>query len=157
MAEASLDLLRRAIALAQSACDHGNHPFGALLTDADGKILLEAENSVVTKKDATGHAEINLVRMASQRYDRDFLATCILYTSTEPCAMCSGAIYWANIRQVVFGQSEATLKTFTGNHPENPSLSLPCREVFKRGQHSVSVVGPLLEEEANQPHHEFWH
>lgn len=152
----NLDHLRRAIALAQQARDHGNHPFGSLLVDAEGQVLLEAENTVSTEHDATGHAETNLVRRASQQYDRDFLATCTLYTSTEPCAMCSGAIYWANIRQVVFGQSEATLGNMTGNNPENPTLSLPCRQVFEKGRHAVTVMGPLLEEEANAPHVGFW-
>jgi len=156
MTEPNLSLLRRAIALAQSARNHGNHPFGALLADADGNVVLEAENTVTTDHDATGHAEINLVRMASQRYERDFLASCTLYTSTEPCAMCAGAIYWANIRAVVFGQRESTLKTLTGNNPKNPSMALPCREVFARGQHSVTVTGLLLEDTVNQLHQDFW-
>jgi len=90
--EPNLALLRRAIALAKQARDRGNHPFGALLADAGGNVILEAENSVVMAPDATGHAETNLVRLASQRFDRDFLATCTLYTSTEPCAPCASVV-----------------------------------------------------------------
>ncbi len=89
--------IRLAIAVAQRARAHGNHPFGALLVDENGQILLEAENTVVTANDATGHAETNLIRLASKRYSPDFLAQCTLYTSTEPCAMCAGAIFWGNV------------------------------------------------------------
>jgi tRNA(Arg) A34 adenosine deaminase TadA len=83
--------LRRAIELAQQACDHGNHPFGALLVDRRGNVVLEAENTVRTDRDVTAHAETNLMRMASARFEPDFLERCTLYTSTEPCAMCAGA------------------------------------------------------------------
>lgn len=151
-----LELLRAAVKIARRARMHGNHPFGALLADSQGNILLEAENSVTTSGDCTGHAETNLMRLASQRFDRARLATCTLYTSTEPCAMCSGAIYWGGVGRVVFGLSEASLRVMTGDDPENPTLSLPCREVFARGQRPVTVEGPLMEEEAARVHAGFW-
>ncbi|MER3462534.1 MAG: nucleoside deaminase, partial [Armatimonadota bacterium] len=94
-----LEFLRQAVEVARRARANGNHPFGALLVDAEGKVLLEAENTVQTERDCTGHAELNLMRLASRSYDPGFLATCTLYTSTEPCAMCSGAIYWGNVRR----------------------------------------------------------
>jgi tRNA(Arg) A34 adenosine deaminase TadA len=148
--------LRRAIEVARRARARGNHPFGAVLVSAKGESLLEAENSVVTDRDATGHAETNLVRTAFRQFDRDFLATCTLFTSTEPCAMCAGAIYWSNIGRVVFGLSEARLAALAGSDPENLTLLLPCREVFARGRRPVEVLGPALEEEAEQVHDGFW-
>ena len=150
------ELLRMAIRIAARSRERGNHPFGAILVDSDGNILLEAENTVITARDCTGHAETNLVRMASQKYEPNLLATCTLYTSTEPCAMCSGAIYWSNIGRVVFGLSEAGLAKLTGDDPENPTLSLPCRDVFNRGRRSIQVIGPELEEEAERVHDGFW-
>jgi tRNA(Arg) A34 adenosine deaminase TadA len=149
-------LLQRAIALAGAAREHGNHPFGSLLADADGTVLLEAENTVVTDADATGHAETNLVRLASRRYARDALQTMALYTSTEPCAMCSGAIYWSGIGEVVYALAESALAELTGPDPENPTLSLPCREVFARGQRPVAVRGPFALPEAVAVHDGFW-
>ena len=101
--------LRRAIELAQQAREHGNHPFGALLVDGEGNVVLEAENTVRTDKDVTAHAETNLMRLASARFEPDYLERCTLYTSTEPCAMCAGAIYWGNIRRVVFATSQEQL------------------------------------------------
>jgi tRNA(Arg) A34 adenosine deaminase TadA len=104
----------------------------------------------------TAHAERLLATRASKAYTTDFLARCTIYVSAEPCAMCSGAIYWSGIGRVVYGQSEAALKRLTGAHPENPTLGLPCRTVFAAGQRRVEVVGPLLEDEAIALHAGFW-
>lgn len=149
-----LPLLRRAIALAASARQHGNHPFGALLADENGQVLLEAENTVITENDSTGHAETNLARLASRRFPPESLAKSTLYTSTEPCPMCSGAIFWSRIGRVVYALSEERLYAMTGDSPE--SLKLPCREVFARGGRLVEVLGPLLEAEAARVHDGFW-
>ncbi|WP_244932355.1 nucleoside deaminase [Nocardioides sp. W7] len=151
-----VDLLRQAIAISADAVAHGNHPFGALLAGPDGEVLLTAENTVNTEHDVTGHAETNLVRLASRSLDPSVLATTSLYTSCEPCAMCAGAIYWAGIGRVVFAMSEADLRDLTGAHPENPTLALPCREVFAAGSRDIEVVGPLLSEEAAVGHRGFW-
>jgi tRNA(Arg) A34 adenosine deaminase TadA len=148
--------LRRAIELARSAREHGNHPFGALLVSQVGEVLLEAENTVVTERDVTGHAETNLVREASKRFDKEVLETSTLYTSTEPCAMCSGAIYWSGISRVVFALSEKGLLNLTGSNDENPTMDLPCREVLSRGQRPIEILGPMLEEEAKSVHEGFW-
>lgn len=149
-------LMRRAVALARRARDHGNHPFGALLVSADGEVQLEAENTVVTESDCTGHAELNLLRQACATIARDALAAATLYTSTEPCAMCAGAIYWAGVSRVVFGLGEAELRALTGADSINPTLALPCRAVFACGQRPIEVIGPLLEDEARVVHEGFW-
>ncbi len=148
--------MRRAIALARQAREHGNHPFGALLADAFGRIRLEAENTVVTGADCTGHAELNLVRRACMTCEGNDLQAATLYTSTEPCPMCAGAIYWAGISRVVFGLREAELRALTGADPKNPTMALPCRAVFARGQRAVEVIGPVLEDEAREAHEGFW-
>jgi tRNA(Arg) A34 adenosine deaminase TadA len=155
-ASSQIDLLRRAISIARRSRDHGNHPFGALLADAQSMVLVEAENTVVTGPDCTGHAETNLVRQACAQLTAEVIASATLYTSTEPCAMCAGAMYWAGITRVVFGLREDKLYAMTGADPKNPTLSLPCREVFARGQRPTEVVGPLLEDEARAVHDGFW-
>jgi len=154
--DAHIPHLRRALALARQAREHGNHPFGSTLVDASGAVLLEAENTVVTERDATGHAETNLVRLATAQHDLDILRTCTLYTSTEPCAMCAGAIYWSGIGRVVYALGEHELLTLTGEDPENPTLDLPSREVFARGPRGVDVVGPIPLAEAHEVHAGFW-
>jgi tRNA(Arg) A34 adenosine deaminase TadA len=147
--------IRSSIELAQKARDGGNHPFGALLVDNEGNILLEAENTVLTAGDCTGHAETNLMRAASAKYDPDFLAQCTLYTSTEPCPMCAGAIFWGNVRRVVFGLGEKSLYEIVGWDTEEV-LYLPCRELFDKGKKEIEVVGPILEDEARAVHIGFW-
>ncbi len=155
MDETDVRLIRVAIDVARKARDKGNHPFGAILVDKEGQILMEAENTVITGRDCTAHAELNLMRQASRKYDRDFLESCTLYSSTEPCPMCSGAIFWGNVRRVVFGLSEAGLYEMTGEETEEV-LYLPCRELFKNGKKSIEVLGPILEEEARKVHEGFW-
>ena len=150
-------LLRQAIAVARQSREHGNHPFGALLADPDGQVLLSAENTVVTGSDATGHAETNLVRLASAAYATRELRDLTLYTSTEPCAMCSGAIYWSGIGTVVYALAESELYEMTGSDDNNPTLVLPCRTVFAAGQRPVVVEGPFAIDEARDVHAGFWH
>lgn len=154
--EKDLELIRRTIEIAMRSRAGGNHPFGALLTGPDGEILMEAENTCGTLGDRTGHAERNLMTEASMLYDDSFLATCSMYTSAEPCAMCSGSVYWAGVGRVVYGLSEKALKDLIGPDPENLTMELPCRNVFSAGQRTVEVVGPLIEDEARPVHEGFW-
>jgi tRNA(Arg) A34 adenosine deaminase TadA len=149
-------LLRLAFDAAERAQDDGNHPFGAVLADADGTVLLEASNGYMPDGDMTAHAERLLATAACKAFEPEELADCTLYSSAEPCVMCAGAIYWAGIGRLVYGLSEERLKTMTGNHPENPTLSLPCRTVFAAGQRKIEVVGPLLEDEAAEQHEGVW-
>ena len=154
--ELDLDHLRAAIAVARRAREHGNHPFGAILVDAENQVVLEAENTVLTEQDCTGHAETNLVRLASRRFTPEQLATCTLYASTEPCAMCAGAIHWSRIGRVVYALREDDLYAIVGLAPEQ--LRLPCREVFARSGRPVQVDGPetVLDAEARAVHADFW-
>ena len=148
--------LRQAFAVARRALAHGNHPFGAVLVDEQRHVLLEAENGYMPSRDRTGHAERLLATKACIMFGTEVLAKATLYSSAEPCAMCAGAIYWAGIGRVVYGLSEARLRGVTGNHPENPTLDLPCREVFRSGQRATEVAGPLLEDEAEALHAGVW-
>jgi tRNA(Arg) A34 adenosine deaminase TadA len=149
--------LRRAIALSERARTNGRHPFAALVVAPSGEVLAAAENRAIGPDcDATGHAELEAVRAASRHHSPEALAAATLYSSAEPCAMCAGAIYWSGIGRVVYGLSEARLLALTGNHPENPTLRLPCREVFARGQRAIEIIGPLLEDEAAAAHAGFW-
>jgi len=154
MNDIDLQHLRTAIAVAWRSREHGNHPFGSLLADENQQAILEAENTVLTARDVTGHAETNLVRLASQQFSPAQLARCTLYTSTEPCAMCAAAIHWANIGRVVYGLGHPDFFAIAG--PARDHLLLRCREVFARRQRPVTVLGPALEEEARAVHAGFW-
>jgi tRNA(Arg) A34 adenosine deaminase TadA len=145
--------IRQAIELAASARKNGNHPFGALLVDESGHVMITAENTVMTRHDATRHAELNLVQLASEQFSPAALSKATLYTSTEPCLMCCGAIHWAGIPTVVFGCSAKML----GSIVKSDDFLFPCRETFRRTkQPAVVVVGPVLEAEAVVVHRGYW-
>jgi len=150
-------MLRLAFDVARRSRAAGDHPFGSVLADPEGKLLMEQANGYTSEGgDRTAHAERLLASRAARSHDLAFLARCTLYTSAEPCAMCAGAIYWAGIGRVVYGQSETALKAQTGAHEENPTLDLPCDIVFAAGQRATEVVGPLLEDEAAALQAGFW-
>ena len=150
-------LLRQAFAVAARAREGGDHPFGAVLADAHGTVLREQGNGYSAEGgDRTAHAERLLASWAAKHLSLEELRDCTLYSSAEPCAMCAGAIYWAGIGRVVFGQTERDLKAQTGAHEENPTLDLPCEVVFAAGQRPTDVVGPLLADEAARLQADFW-
>ena len=149
MTEADEKWLRATFALTRRAQARGDEPFGAVLVDAAGDLLLEADNTMVTARDVTGHAETNLVRLASGRFGADVLSGCTLYASTEPCVMCAGAIYWSGIGRLVFGLSNARLYgELRGADAQAQGLLMSSREVLAKGGRKVEVAGPLLEDEA---------
>lgn len=147
-------MLRRAQAVAQRALDGGHHPFGAVLVAPDHETVLLEQGNV----DAVNHAEAVLARDAAARFAPEQLWGCTLVTTVEPCAMCAGTQYWAHIGRVVYGLEERALLAITGNHAENPTLDLPCRELFARGQKDVRVIGPVpaLQAEIAAQHRAFW-
>ena len=146
--------LRAANAIAQRALDAGHHPFGALLVAPDHETVLIEQGNV----DSVNHAEAVLARTAAQQFDPGTLWGCTLYTTVEPCCMCAGTQYWAHIGGLVYGMEERRLLQLTGNHAENPTMDLPCREVFRHGQKNVRVWGPIteVEEEIAALHIAFW-
>ena len=148
--------LARAIELARRSREKGNQPFGSLLVDTTGEVVLEAENTVVTGNDVTAHAELNLVRTASMRFDVGALQGSTLYTSTEPCAMCSGAIFWSGIGRVVYALSSEQLMGIVRDDSGSFTLALSCRDVFARGGREVKVSGPHVTEQASVVHDGFW-
>ncbi|NBB80718.1 MAG: nucleoside deaminase [Verrucomicrobia bacterium] len=146
--------LEAAHSVAAEAMTAGRHPFGAVLIGPDGSAILMRQGNEGTVR----HAETELARRAAEQYEADYLVGCTLATNFEPCAMCAGTIYWANIGRVIYGASESRLLELTGAHEENPTLNLPCRSVFESGQKTVEVIGPVAEMEAAilKLHEDFW-
>ncbi len=146
--------LARANEVARRAMGLGRHPFGAILVAPDGETVLAEQGNV----DTVNHAEAVLARTAALNFSPDYLWNCTLVTTVEPCAMCAATQYWAHIGRVVYGLSESRLLELTGNHGENPTMDLPCRDVFARGQKDVQVIGPVPAAEADiaDLHRSFW-
>jgi tRNA(Arg) A34 adenosine deaminase TadA len=147
-------LLRHANQIALDALKSGHHPFGAILVAPDNQTILSEQGNI----DTLNHAESTLIRQAYPNYSPTYLWTCTLYTTVEPCVMCAGTLYWANVGCIVYGVSEVALLRLTGSNEENPTMNLPCRNVFEHGQKQIRVVGPMpeVEDEILALHRKYW-
>ncbi|KAI9269132.1 zinc-binding CMP/dCMP deaminase protein [Phascolomyces articulosus] len=152
--EKMLEYLRECIQVAKRARSMDYHPFGSILVeDATGKVLLQHGNF-----GPVFHAESELARVAALNFKPEFLRKCTLYTSVEPCVMCSGACYWANIGTIVYAMPGAELEPLTKDSKECPKMELTCREVFSRGSRKANVIGPFPElyDEVLADHYGYW-
>ena len=130
--------LRRAIELAAEARAAGDMPFGSLLVDAAGEVLREDRNTVLTEADITAHPELKLARWAGRELG-DGAAQTTMYTSTEPCPMCRGAIARANLGRVVFAISAEQLNDLRPAGVAGPDAA------------AVDYEGPVMPEEGRVP------
>ncbi len=144
------ELIGYVIQRAKEAVENKQLPFYALLAHK-GRILVEAENSVLTDNDITCHSVMNVIRRAGRELSQEVLKKSVLYASSEPCAMCSGAIYWAGVSRVVFGCSGKALQQIAGQ-----SISVNCQDIFNQCHPIIEAVGPVEEELASELIMEFW-
>ncbi|WP_244982914.1 nucleoside deaminase [Comamonas aquatica] len=156
VAERDATYLRQAIELSRTARQRGNRPFGSVIVAPDGTVLGAGWNSNGESGDCTAHAEVQAIREACQRHDRTALEQATLYASGEPCVMCAGAIFWANIRRVVYGIDDQRLRVFRGERLDQRDVELSCRDVFRAAPFAVECTGPSLVDEASQPHVGAW-
>ncbi|KAL7313183.1 hypothetical protein PS15m_006962 [Mucor circinelloides] len=152
--EQMLKHLAHTVKVASRTKSFGRHPFGSILVGPDNETVLLEQGNI----DTLHHAESTLCHVAWTNFSPEYLSNCTLYTNFEPCVMCAGSCYWANIGRVVYGIAEERLLQLTGNNEENPTMSMPCRKVFEAGQRPVQVEGPFpeLEKEIIADHLEFW-
>ncbi len=132
--------MRQAIEASREAIAEGNMPFGATLVSPEGSLLWTARNNQITRGDCTGHAELVLVREATAKLGADALRGGTVYASGEPCAMCSGAMFWAGIRRVVFAASQQDIIDALGGE----QLPIRSAQVYAGASPAVQVDGPLL-------------
>jgi tRNA(Arg) A34 adenosine deaminase TadA len=139
MLEQSLveELIRLAQAEAAKAIGEGNPPFGAVLTDAQGKVVITAHNSQSSDFDPTAHSEINLLRAAGKALGSISLSGYLLFSNAEPCSMCMSASIKAGIRHIYYGA------------PHEPHLDpyLPAADVVKRAKEPIFLYPDILREE----------
>jgi cytosine/adenosine deaminases len=112
--------MKKAIELSRLAVEHGNEPFGAVLVK-DGEIVFTNENQIYTKHDPTFHAEAGLIREFCAKTGISHLQEYTMYSSCEPCFMCSGAMVWVKLGRLVYGASNIELENILGNQGCNCS------------------------------------
>jgi tRNA(adenine34) deaminase len=147
--------MRDAIALSEAARKKGNMPFGAVLVAPDGKVIASAENTIVTDRDITAHAEINALRIASKTCTPHQIAAATMYASGEPCPMCSGSMIRVGLRRVLFGIRATVATPYLPGAAGAMVGSVPCRHVLALAPTPIDVQGPLLEDEAKAPFEAF--
>ena len=139
MTQADEDHLRRAIELAAEARAAGDMPFGSLLVGPGGDVLVEDRNTVVTGNDITAHPELKTALWASRNLERATAARTTMYTSTEPCPMCRGAIARSGLGRVVFALSSDQFADLKPSGSPSPDVA------------EVRYEGPALFDEARVP------
>ncbi len=95
----------QAIKASMKNVENGGGPFGAVIVK-DGKIIAVGTNRVTCNNDPTAHAEVQAIRKAAKKLKTFNLSGCEIYTSCEPCPMCLGAIYWARIDRIYYGNTK---------------------------------------------------
>lgn len=103
------DFMRQAIRLSVENVQNGGGPFGAVIVK-DGEIIATGTNRVTANCDPTAHAEVSAIRKACDKLKTFDLSGCTIYTSCEPCPMCLGAIYWAHIDKMFYGNTKIDAK-----------------------------------------------
>jgi tRNA(Arg) A34 adenosine deaminase TadA len=152
-----VEFLRRAIALSEHAMDQGGRPFGAVVVDGNGRVVAEAHAVMPSNpRDWTAHSEMMALRAASAVLSWEQLAAATIYASGEPCPMCAAAIYWCNIRRLVYCVSEPAMRELRAPFERAAGLVMRCEEILSRSDRSIEVVGPMLEQEGLPAHRRFW-
>lgn len=134
--------MRMAIEAAERALENGNEPFGAVLVK-NGEVVAIAENQIYTKSDPTSHAELGLIREFCSTQKISDLSEYTLYTSCEPCCMCSGAMVWSNLGRMVYSLGHDELAEIAGFN-----IMLGSEEVFEKSPNQPEVRKAVLKEEA---------
>ena len=146
-----LDHMRHAIRLSIEAQRRGNPPFGAVLVSPEGAVLATGENSIVTTRDLTAHAEMNALRAASGSLTAQQIAAATMYASGEPCPMCSGAMMRLGLRRVLFGMPTGRAAPYMPSSAGAMPGTVNCRDVLALAPQTIEVLGPMLEDEARVP------
>lgn len=136
--------MQMAIKASEQALSNGDMPFGATLVSKSGEVLMVDKNTQNSQNDCTAHAELALIRNAQLTLPKGAMAGASIYASGEPCAMCTGAIFWAGIERIIYAASQDDIAKALGGK----ILPLKSIDVLNGADPKVRVDGPLLREEA---------
>ncbi len=143
--------------MSAEAAARGARPFGAVVVDEDGRVVAEAASvPPVDPRDWTAHSEMQALRTASATLTWATLGGATIYASAEPCPMCAAAIYWCNIRRLVYSVSEPAMRALRAPYERAAGITMRCEEIFARCDRRIEVIRPLLEEEGLPVHQRFW-
>lgn len=149
------NFVKRAIQVSRESVTHGNQSFGAILVDSEGHELLSAENTELTYG-FLGHAEMNLMRkVIENNIPEEKLKSCTIYTSTEPCLMCTGAIFRSKVGNVVYACSSERMSEIINSGKILTGTKKSFKDLVTSYQRNINIIGPILEDEASEVHVQF--
>ncbi|WP_462171995.1 nucleoside deaminase [Pseudoalteromonas xiamenensis] len=141
-----------AIESAIKSAVNGNLPYGCILLSPEGQVIETGKNSILTKPDLIGHAEINLIQALKNKYSSDYLKQCTIVTSDEPCSMCSSAIYWAGFKRLIYGLSKQRFYREFGRDNPDWDFEISAKDILSKGGRDTEVIGPFLEDKVLEMH-----
>jgi len=133
--------MEMAIAKAMDGVHRNDSPFGSCIVKK-GRVIAATHNTVLARKDATNHAEMNAIRLACKKLGSYKLDDCVVYSTTEPCPMCFSAIHWAGAKAIVFGTGIADVRRLGFNE-----LTLSNRKIRREGHSDVAITGGFMRKE----------
>jgi tRNA(Arg) A34 adenosine deaminase TadA len=142
--KAEKKFMEMAIAKALEGVRKRNSPFGSCIV-RNGRVVALAHNTVLTKRDATNHAEMNAIREACKKLKSHELCGCTVYSTTEPCPMCFSAIHWAKADAIVFGTCTNDVKRLGFNE-----LTICDAKLKREGHSKVKVQGGFMKKECTE-------
>lgn len=134
--------MRYCIKLAHENIQDGQYPIAALVANEDGKIIASSSSSLRKKRDPTNHPEMEVIRKASEILQSRVLSNCFLYSTLEPCPMCTSAAIWAKMRGIIFGALQEDAILFSKS---NTSSILSWRQIEVKAKDIIKHGTPLLE------------
>lgn len=140
--------LKEAFTIAERSLKKGNLSFGCVLVNEEGEIIEEGENLVITSKNSITHCEIVLINKLAGKYEREYLYKCTIYATTEPCPMCSAAIFWSGIGKLVYALSKEGYHAIANTTNPDHIFDLSSKKLLEYGGRKIEVTGPLMEHEA---------
>jgi len=137
------EFMQMAIDTALKGIKKGRGPFGACITDLDGKLVSCAANSVILTPSPTRHAEVCAIDAACKKLKTHMLGRHIIYTTTEPCLMCRGAIYWAQIPVIVYGTNQNDARALGFDE-----LNISDAQFLRIGKRKTAIIRGFMRKEA---------
>jgi tRNA(Arg) A34 adenosine deaminase TadA len=138
------------IRIAKANFDNNQYPIAAIVTDKDGNIISSSLSSLRQGYDSTNHPEINAIRKASATLKQRKLYGCYLFTTLEPCPMCTSAAIWASMEGIVFGASQEDAITFVKNTPSHKlswrQIPIPAEYIVSKGKPNMKLFGGIHRE-----------
>lgn len=143
--------MRKAIMEARDSASLGQYALGAIVVGPDGEILSIAHTTLHATNDPTAHAEVNAIRSACAKLNTRYLSGCWLYTTLEPCPMCTAAAIWAKMEGIVYGGSKEDAQEFARNLQDEKftwrQIDISSKDIAAKGHPNVRIIGRFMREE----------